>query len=222
MAYLLITLANDPTVRPVGSAIISHLGLEANDLYTAFLGDSVSLARSVARVEVLVVGLHDSLLLACVQQMHTAATIAVSDMRPVALERLLVETLASGPVLLIGGDLPHLPLWRLRDALTYLEDGADVVIGPDERGGWYLIGLRMAHPALLRALPGYDDPLDDLCIAAATHGLRVEQLPAWYTLRTQADLDRLAADLSTMPRDVAPHTRRLLNDDGMRARAIGE
>jgi glycosyltransferase A (GT-A) superfamily protein (DUF2064 family) len=124
-------------------------------------------------------------------------------------------------VVLFGSDMPHLPLWRLRDTLTHLEGGADVVIGPGERGGWYLIGLRAAHPALLRALPGRDEEPDHLCIAAATHGLRVTQIPAWYCLDTLADLERLSADLRTMPPDVAPHTRELLNGDAAQARVVG-
>jgi glycosyltransferase A (GT-A) superfamily protein (DUF2064 family) len=118
--------------------------------------------------------------------------------------------------------MPHLPIWRLRDALTHLESGADVVIGPSETGGWYLIGMRVGHPALLRALPGSDDPPDDLCIAAATQGMRVTMLPAWYTLDTLADVERLAADLRTMPPDVAPETRTLLHGDvAHQSRAVG-
>jgi glycosyltransferase A (GT-A) superfamily protein (DUF2064 family) len=147
--------------------------------------------------------------------------VTLSDRRFGSIAGTLARALDDGPVVLLGGDLPHLPIWRLRDALTHLEGGADVVIGPGESGGWYLLGLRAAHPALLRALPGSDDPPDDLCIAAATHGLRVSQLPAWYTLAALADLERLASDLSTMPPDVAPQTRTLLDENGAQSRAVG-
>jgi len=219
MAHLLISLAHDPTVRPVFNELTHHLGDAAIKLYAAFLDDSVALASCAFGGQVSVVAQVGSDLTGHLQAPAGPRVILVPDQRPAALASALATALASGPVVLFGGDMPHLPIWRLRDALTHLGGGADVVIGPGESGGWYLIGLRAAHPALLRALPGSDEPPDDLCIAAATQGLRVTQLPAWYTLDTLADLERLTADLRTMPPNVAPQTRMLLDSD--QSRAVG-
>ncbi|NNJ11623.1 DUF2064 domain-containing protein [Chloroflexales bacterium ZM16-3] len=221
MAHLLILLAHDPTVQPALNELISHLGTAATDLYTAFLNDSIALARQVARANVTVVAQHGSALGERMDGRSAPAIITLPDMLPTTLAVAVAHALSTGPVVLFGNDLPHMPIWRLRDTLTHLEGGADVVIGPDERGGWYLIGLRAAHPALLRALPGCDDSPDDLCIAAANHGLRVTNIPAWYGLDNLADLEQLSLDLRTMPRDVAPHTRALLNGDTVQARVVG-
>jgi glycosyltransferase A (GT-A) superfamily protein (DUF2064 family) len=222
MAHLLITLAHDPTVRPVFNELTQHLGATAIDLYAAFLDDSLALARRASVAEVSVVAQAGSELVARLQApAGPIRIIKLPDQRPISFASALAQALTHGPVVFFGGDMPHLPIWRVRDALTHLDGGADLVIGPGETGGWYLIGLRVAHPALLRALPGSDDSPDDLCIAAATQGLRVTQLPAWYTLSTLADVERLASDLRTMPPDVAPQTRILLNGDGAHSRAVG-
>jgi hypothetical protein len=222
MAHLFIILAHDPTVRPAFNELTRHLGAAAINLYAAFLDDSVALAGRAAGSRVSIVAQAGSHLAAHLQSPAGPPVLLLPDLRPASVASALADALADGPVVLFGGDMPHLPIWRLRDALTHLDGGADVVIGPGERGGWYLIGLRAAHPALLRALPGSDDLPDDLCIAAATQGLRVVQLPAWYTMGTLADLERLASDLRTMPPDVAPQTRTLLNGDSVRSRAVGE
>ena len=47
---------------------------------------------------------------------------------------------------------------------------------------------------------------------AQERGLRVGCLPRWYDVDTVAELDRLANDLRLAPDDVAPRTRRFLQD----------
>lgn len=133
----------------------------------------------------------------------------------------LAAAATAGLAVMVSADVPHLPIWRLRDALTLLEDGADLVVGPCERGGWYLLGLRAPQPELLRAMPAVGDPLRPLLRHARDLGLRVAGLPAWYRLTTPADLDRLRADLSTLPTPAAPRTFALLSGTDLQARAIG-
>ena len=48
----------------------------------------------------------------------------------------------------LNSDGPTLPAGHLRQALDQL-DQADVVLGPGEDGGYYLIGLRATPPAAL-------------------------------------------------------------------------
>jgi rSAM/selenodomain-associated transferase 1 len=50
--------------------------------------------------------------------------------------------------LLIGSDCPVLDEEYLEDALSRLESGVDVVIGPAEDGGYTLIGMCRAEPLL--------------------------------------------------------------------------
>jgi glycosyltransferase A (GT-A) superfamily protein (DUF2064 family) len=52
-------------------------------------------------------------------------------------------------VVIVGGDIPTLPLAHLEDAFALLADPQhDVVIGPSEDGGYYLLGARRLHPTL--------------------------------------------------------------------------
>lgn len=61
----------------------------------------------------------------------------------------LVFQAGARKVILIGADTPHMPPERLAEASRRL-DAADVVIGPAEDGGYYLIGLRRPAPELFR------------------------------------------------------------------------
>ncbi len=54
-------------------------------------------------------------------------------------------------VLVIGSDLPTLPIEHLAEAARVLSGGgADVVLGPAEDGGYYLVGLRRPAPESVR------------------------------------------------------------------------
>jgi rSAM/selenodomain-associated transferase 1 len=55
---------------------------------------------------------------------------------------------ANGPSLVIGTDCPALTSDHLRTAADILRGGADVVVVPAEDGGYALIGMRRAEPAL--------------------------------------------------------------------------
>lgn len=176
-------------------ALETKLGTGAEALHRAFLQDTYGLAQTVAPVRIV----------------STA----------VPLDRSLASSLRNGPVVLISGNLPHLPPYRIRDAFTYLHTGADLVIGPAESGDWYLLGMRLIRPKLLEAVPAYGDSADSLIAAAQDMDLRVQLLPGWYTIHKLNDLGRLADDLRTMPAEVAPQTRALFHDDLAQSRAVG-
>lgn len=127
------------------------------------------------------------------------------------------SAIAAGPVALIATDVPHLPIWRLRDAFTHLHARARLVAGPAERGGWYLLGVAAGAHDLLARLPLADPASANLDLPQRD----TVTLPAWYRLCTLADLTRLAADLAPMPANIAAHTRALLGDDGLQAREVG-
>lgn len=130
----------------------------------------------------------------------------------------LAAALSDGPAVVITADVPHLPIWRLRDAFTYLCADAALVVGPAEGSGWYMLGLAAGSQRLLPDILAADPA------APLAPGLyareRVVILPAWYRLSSSAELSRLVADLAPMPAGVARHTRALL-DDGLQAREVG-
>ena len=54
-------------------------------------------------------------------------------------------------VILIGSDVPFLDGKRIDEALFCLQD-YDLVLGPTEDGGYYLMGMRELHPALFKGI----------------------------------------------------------------------
>jgi len=96
--------------------------------------------------------------------------------------------------LALGSDSPTVnPAWIAR-AIESL-DTDDVVIGPTEDGGYYLIGLRGSTPALLRDIPWSTDSVAQATLdRARALGLSVDVLPEWYDIDDIPTLRRALAD----------------------------
>jgi len=119
------------------------------------------------------------------------------------------------PCLILGADSPHLPLSLLRAALAAVPDH-DVVLGPAEDGGYFLLGLRAPQSALFDGIAwSTGEVLAQTLAKSAALGLSVHQTPPWYDLDTPADLRRLARDLAAVPpgsEDDCPATRIALKE----------
>ncbi|NJN15314.1 MAG: DUF2064 domain-containing protein [Oscillochloris sp.] len=155
---------------------------------------------------------------------ETAAALRGVQIRictPATAEQAFVEALSLGPVILVAGDVPHLPFWRLADAFDHLEASADFVVGPAESGGCYLIGMRNGLSASLDAANVLDEAPANLLTAARSYGWNSATLPGWYRVLNYADLARLAADLGPFPATFARHTRALLDGSDLVAQALG-
>lgn len=94
----------------------------------------------------------------------------------------------------LGADHPHLPRRYLEMAVSALQRSRNqVVLGPTEDGGYYLIGLSRPHPELFRDLPwSRPELLDATCARARRLGLVVHLLPIWFDLDRPEDLVRLS------------------------------
>ena len=112
--------------------------------------------------------------------------------------------------LAFSSDGPTLPVSYLRQAVTRLDD-VDVVLGPSEDGGYYLIGLKEAHPGLFQGVEWSTEHVTAQTLARAeAEGLSVALLPRWYDVDTAHDLDRLRAELAVLPAGTGTHTRRFV------------
>ena len=112
----------------------------------------------------------------------------------------------------VNSDGPTLPLAYLCAAF---EEGreADVVLGPSDDGGYYLIGLKRPAPRLLREVRmSTPHVTTDTLALAAEEGLKVALLPTWYDVDDAGSLARLSAELATAPPEVAPHTQDFLRE----------
>ena len=127
----------------------------------------------------------------------------------VCLDRALSALLVAGHprAIALNADGPTLPVAYLRQAIAHLDE-ADVVLGPSEDGGYYLIGLTHTQPGLFRDIAWSTAQVTAQTLARAEAlGLRVALLPVWYDVDTPADLDKLHAELAALPPEALPFTR---------------
>jgi len=124
---------------------------------------------------------------------------------------------------IMNSDGPTQPIENLRQAFAALTDHTDVVLGPSDDGGYYLIGLKKPAPRLLREVRmSTPTVLADTLDLAREERLRVSLLPPWYDVDDVASLQRLIAELQTAPADVALHTRSFLETLPVAATAEGK
>ncbi len=77
------------------------------------------------------------------------------------------------------------------------EGRCDVVLGPCEDGGYYLIGLRSPQPELFEGIPWSTDAVFSMTLAKASRrGLSVRVLPRWFDVDRETDLRRLHAEMT--------------------------
>jgi rSAM/selenodomain-associated transferase 1 len=144
---------------------------------------------------------------------------------------LIEEILGLGleAALVIGTDSPTLPRECLDEAVSLvMAPDVDVVLGPTEDGGYYLIGLRAPCPALFESMPWSTPAVLGRTLERAHHlRLRVACLPTWFDVDTGAELERLRVELEATPGASPRHTREFLGrrvhtpDGGGRAASRG-
>lgn len=114
-------------------------------------------------------------------------------------------------VVVFGSDSPTLPPERLQEACARLRGRAEVVIGPSEDGGYYLIGLSRPLPALYEGIPwGSSRVLEVTLRAVERAGACAELLPTWYDIDRPRDLVRARRELRGSVRPAAGRTAALL------------
>jgi rSAM/selenodomain-associated transferase 1 len=124
-------------------------------------------------------------------------------------------------VCLIDSDSPTVPSESFAEAVELLSTSVDqVVLGPSDDGGYYLIGVKQPHRQLFHQIDWSTERVLDQTIQRATEiGLEVRLLPTGYDVDDATSLRRLYEELSGdhTPADVAPCTREFLA-----TRSIGE
>jgi hypothetical protein len=112
--------------------------------------------------------------------------------------------------LALNSDGPSLPAMYLRQAKRSLLQ-ADLVLGPGEDGGYYLVGMKQLYPKLFEGIAwSTEKVLAQTMERAASQGLRTDLTQAWYDVDTPADLLRLQAEIESLPVNRLQHTRRFL------------
>lgn len=122
------------------------------------------------------------------------------------------------PIITIGSDSPTLQPLHIEKAFKALK-AADVCLGPSQDGGYYLIGMRLAHKKLFEGIPWGENKVFKTTVGTAKRaGFKIEILPEWYDVDTPNDLRRLRSDLAKLKRIpkafVPPRTETLLRLKG--------
>lgn len=102
------------------------------------------------------------------------------------MDHAIRRTVAQGcAALLVGGDVPSVTVEDLRRTDRLLREGAPVVVGPAEDGGYVLIAMARAHRALFRGIAwgGAD-------VLARTRARLVREGLEWVELPLRWDVDR--------------------------------
>jgi uncharacterized protein len=122
-------------------------------------------------------------------------SIGLANSLPDAVEDLLAGGYAGA--CLVNADSPTLPTSYLIDAITRLSAPGDrVVLGPATDGGYYLIGLKHPHRQLFQDIAWSTESVYRQTVErAASIGLELVTLPAWYDVDDATSLHWLCQEL---------------------------
>ena len=216
MQAALLVMAKQPYPGRTKSRLTPPLSeTEAAELYECFLQDMIDLAKSVPGVDPLIAYAPPDAV--CYFKEMTPEIPLIPQVGATLGERLdyvLTSCLQKGftHVVAMNSDSPTLPLAFLEQAFERLaEEETDVVLGPCDDGGYYLIGWKRPHPPLVREVKmSTNHVLRDTLKIAAVENLRVALLQPWYDVDDKKSLQRLQLELSENE-SIGQHTRAYLH-----------
>lgn len=132
------------------------------------------------------------------------------------METFIAGQLAAGAyaVVLVGADSPTLPVEYVRQAFTALSR-ADVVLGPAQDGGYYLVGCGRQIPPIFHGIAWSSSGVLAQTIDRLQDSTwRLAVLPPWYDVDTVQDWSLLRGHVAALRRagidPQVPHTEALL------------
>ncbi len=201
MRRVLIVMAKDPRPGLAKTRLIPAIGATAAaGLYRAFLRDVLD-TSALVRAERLVYA-HPSESVARVAELAEGRFRVRPQVGPTLSERMVAafaDCFAAGAeaVVMRNSDSPTLPASVVGEAFERLEQGGDVVLGPDLGGGYYLVGLRAPRPELFRGFAMSTTSVLEETLRRAREARR-----AAATLRRWLDIDT-GEDLAELQRQLA-------------------
>lgn len=211
----LIVVAKQPAPGKTKTRLSPPLKPEqASNLYECFLKDTLDLIRQVRQVHPVIAFLPAGADLYFQQLANDFELIQQhgSDLGA-RLDNAISSYLSRGyeRVVIMNSDSPTLPSTYLSQSFATLESEVDVVLGPCEDGGYYLIGAKRPIPRLLREVRMSTQTVTAETIAlAADENLQVHLLPTWYDIDDAASLKRLAKEVRNGNQRMAINTRQFM------------
>jgi rSAM/selenodomain-associated transferase 1 len=191
---LLVVMAKEPVPGEVKTRLLPHLSpQEAADLYLGFLRDTLSEMGKIDGIEAAI---------AFTPPEAKATFLTLPSDRFLLfpqrgkdlgerLSNIFSEKFQEGyeAVSIIGSDIPDLPKEIAEASFHLLANEAEVVFGPCEDGGYYLIGMRRVIPELFISIPWSTDRVLSTSLQKAKKmGIKVGLLPFWNDIDTFEEL----------------------------------
>jgi rSAM/selenodomain-associated transferase 1 len=190
--YALVIFAKYPEPGQVKTRLAADIGAEkAAELYREFLRTTVEKATTLNAIETIVAYTPP-------QKREEFAGLLNADCRlepqregdlGQRMAAVFSELLPNhSRVVIIGADSPTLPAGYLREAFAALST-ADLVLGPTEDGGYYLVGLRSPQPQIFADIVWSTPTVFASTLERAkASGLQWHLLPTWHDVDTLTDL----------------------------------
>ncbi len=213
----LIIMAKQPIVGSTKTRLTPYLTpVEAAQLYEALLRDTIALSGRLGDMADLLIAFTPP------DSVGYFREISPPEARLLPVEgRHIGECLEKGlgwsfdqgyrKALAFNSDGPSLPLAVLQQAITSLDE-AEVVIGPSQDGGYYLIGMKRLYGELFQGIRWSTDQVLNQTVAQA-HALNLKTFftQTWYDIDTADDLLYLQNEILSNRAIGLEYTRTLLN-----------
>lgn len=124
------------------------------------------------------------------------------------LQQAFLETFAAGHtrIIVVGTDHPSLPQVFVEQAFEALRTPLQIVLGPSDDGGYYLLGKNEFYPQLFLQQYSHEQVFMETMARAGTTQAQLTILPPWYDVDDATSLRRLIAEVRTGD-VVGPRTR---------------
>jgi uncharacterized protein len=121
-------------------------------------------------------------------------------------------------IVLIGGDLPPVPLHFFDQAYGFLEaPNKLVVLGPSRDGGYYLVGCNQPTPKIFHGMSwSHSEVLTETQDKLASLKVDYHLLPPWFDIDTVDDLHHLESVSDNALKKAMPNTLLVLRRLGLK------
>ncbi len=212
----LIIMAKEPRIGSTKTRLCPPLkSEEAAKLYEVLLWDTINMIAGIKGIDIAIaVTPPESIeyfkgITSSKTHLIPVTCATIGECLSFALGQLL--SMGFSRVMALNSDGPTLPPAYIQQAVERL-DQHDLVLGPAEDGGYYLIGVKQKHDSLLTGISwSTSEVLSQTLDKANQLGLKVSLIPTWYDVDTAKDFQRLRNELKTLPSDTLMNTRQFLD-----------
>lgn len=212
---VMVIMAKYPQPGSTKTRLCPPLSFEqAARLYEAMLRDTISLVGSLPAVDLALAitpvdaGPYFQSITPTGARLLPVSGADIGECLEAAFDQLF--DLGYSKVMALNADGPSLPAQTLDRAAALLDDH-DLVLGPGEDGGYYLVGLKRCQPQLFNDIPWSTGQVFTQTLYRARQlNLDIALLDPWFDVDYYGDLVRLVRQLTVLPEDRLKYTRAMI------------